>query len=140
RSPVAPAISAGLLPLVLGVTSWWYPPGILLGTTLLAALSVPWKRYCRGDAGNSSDADLIQDWLEQPPLDYRYLIPLIAFVVIAMAMVQLTGLRFILFPPLVVIGFEMFGHPSVCPWAPRPLFLPAACFLTAVGGLAMVYL
>src|SRR5579863_1234594 len=45
RSPVAPAISAGLLPLVLGVTSWWYPPGIMFGTVLLAALSIPWKRY-----------------------------------------------------------------------------------------------
>ncbi len=47
RSPVAPAISAGLLPLVLGVTSWWYPPGIMFGTVLLAALSIPWKRYAR---------------------------------------------------------------------------------------------
>ena len=46
RSPVAPAISAGLLPLVLGVKSWWYPPAILLGTVLLATLSVPWKKYC----------------------------------------------------------------------------------------------
>src|SRR5690242_16585201 len=46
RSPIAPAISAGLLPLVLGVKSWWYPPGILLGTVLLAALSLPWKKYC----------------------------------------------------------------------------------------------
>jgi hypothetical protein len=38
KSPIAPAISAGLLPLVLGVNSWWYPPGVLLGTLLLAAL------------------------------------------------------------------------------------------------------
>jgi hypothetical protein len=51
-------------------------------------------------------------------------------------MVNLTGLRFILFPPLVVIGFEMFGHKEVCPWANRPLMLPLACFLTAAGGLA----
>ena len=43
RSPVAPAISAGLLPLVLGVKSWWYPPAILLGTTLLAACPCPGK-------------------------------------------------------------------------------------------------
>src|SRR5208283_2726601 len=49
HSPVAPAISAGLLPLVLGVTSWWYPPGIMFGTVLLAALSIPWKRYCATD-------------------------------------------------------------------------------------------
>ena len=42
-SPIAPAISAGLLPLVLGVKSWWYPPGILFGTVLLAAASFPWR-------------------------------------------------------------------------------------------------
>jgi hypothetical protein len=29
RSPIAPAISAGLLPLALGVRSLWYPPGIV---------------------------------------------------------------------------------------------------------------
>src|SRR6266446_8987499 len=44
QSPIAPAISAGLLPLTLGVKSWWYPPGVLLGTVLLAGLSIPWKR------------------------------------------------------------------------------------------------
>src|SRR5262245_61440627 len=44
QSPVAPAISAGLLPLVLGVDSWWYPAGIMLGTILLALLSIVWKR------------------------------------------------------------------------------------------------
>jgi len=43
--------------------------------------------------------------------------------------------RFILFPPLVVIGFEMFAHTATCPWAKRPLLLPVACFLAAVGGL-----
>ena len=28
----------------------------------------------------------------------------------------------------------MFIHPDVCPWAKRPLMLPVACFLTALGG------
>src|SRR5437016_4255017 len=50
RSPVAPAISAGLLPLVLGVKSWWYPPAIALGTVSLAALSIPWRKYCAAHA------------------------------------------------------------------------------------------
>jgi HPP family protein len=36
---------------------------------------------------------------------------------------------------LLGIGFEVFGHTAICPWAKRPLFLPAACFLTASGGL-----
>src|SRR5271169_5872282 len=43
RSPIAPAISAGLLPLALGVRSLWYPPGIVFGTILLALLSSIWK-------------------------------------------------------------------------------------------------
>jgi hypothetical protein len=57
------------------------------------------------------------------------------FVAAAVFFVKLTGLRFVLFPPLVVIGFEMFGHTATCPWARRPMLLPAACFLTASGGL-----
>lgn len=40
-----------------------------------------------------------------------------------------------LFPPLVVIGFEMFAHADICPWARQPLRLPLACALTATAGL-----
>src|SRR5258708_1902645 len=53
RSPIAPAISAGLLPLVLGVKSWWYPPAIALGTVILTALSVLWSKL-----------SLTHNWLE----------------------------------------------------------------------------
>ncbi|MDE2090225.1 MAG: HPP family protein, partial [Gammaproteobacteria bacterium] len=45
------------------------------------------------------------------------------------------GERFVLFPPLVVIGYEMFVHPDSCPWAAKPLHLPVACFLAAAAGL-----
>ena len=136
RSPVAPAISAGLLPLVLGVRSWWYPPAIALGTVLLAALSVPWKKFCvaRTAAIPAEGDDLVDDLLEMPPRGYGWLVTLIAFVTVAVFFVKLTGLRFLLFPPLVVIGFEMLGHPAICPWANKPLKLPLACFLTALGG------
>ncbi len=65
---------------------------------------------------------------------WEKLAALLAFVAVAVLAVKLTGWRFILFPPLVVIGFEMFVHPDVCPWAKRPLMLPVACFLTALGG------
>ena len=136
RSPVAPAISAGLLPLVLGVRSWWYPPAIALGTVLLAALSVPWKKFCvaRTAAIPAEGDDLVDDLLEMPPRGYEWLVALMAFVAVAVFFVKLTGLRFLLFPPLVVIGFEMLGHPAICPWANKPLKLPLACFLTALGG------
>jgi hypothetical protein len=144
RSPVAPAISAGLLPLVLGVKSWWYPPAIALGTALLATLSVPWKKYCAArtvaapvesdEAREDLQSDLIDDLIETTPSGYAWLVVLMAFVAVAVFFVKLTGLRFVLFPPLVVIGFEMLGHTAICPWADKPLRLPVACFFTALGG------
>ncbi len=144
RSPVAPAISAGLLPLVLGVTSWWYPPGIMFGTVLLAVLSIPWKRYSASDDGAVAETsgqmaeEIAEDVTHEvaAPVRARWekLAALIAFVAVAVLAVKITGWRFILFPPLVVIGFEMFVHPDICPWAKRPLMLPVACFLTALGG------
>ncbi len=135
RSPVAPAISAGLLPLVLGVKSWRYPPAIALGTVLLATLCVPWKKYCAtrmvAAAPAESDKarenlhnDLLDDLIEMPPSGYGWLVVLMAFVAFAMFFVKLTGLRFVLFPPLVVIGFEMLGHTAICPWADKPMRLP----------------
>ena len=140
RSPVAPAISAGLLPLVLGVTSWWYPPGIMFGTVLLAALSIPWKRYASREepliveSAEELAEDITHEVAAPVPLRWEKIAALIAFVAVGVLAVKLTGWRFILFPPLVVIGFEMFLHPDVCPWAKRPLMLPVACFLTALGG------
>jgi len=144
KSPVAPAISAGLLPLVLGVKSWWYPPGILLGTVLLAALSLPWKKVSAAPIRppEGTTVDVIDDFVQLVPPGYYWLLALLLFVALAVLAVQSTvhrfppqGLRFILFPPLVVIGFEMFGHTATCPWAKRPLLLPVACSLTAAGGL-----
>jgi hypothetical protein len=142
-SPVAPAISAGLLPLVLGVTSWWYPPGIMFGTVLLAMLSMAWKAYAANNGGiietvAQAAEEVAEDITHEVAAPVRArrqkLAALLAFVAVAMMFVKLTGWRFILFPPLVVIGFEMFVHPDVCPWAKRPLMLPVACFLTALGG------
>jgi hypothetical protein len=140
KSPVAPAISAGLLPVVVDIRSWLYGPGIMLGCFLLALLSIPWKRFIATrthppESISGENQDRLDDELELPPAGYAWLVPLIGFVAVATFFVKLTGLRFILFPPLVVIGFEMFGHTAICPWAKRPLWLPLACFLTAAGGL-----
>ena len=48
---------------------------------------------------------------------------------------QLSGLRFLLFPPLIVIAYEMFAHAKACPWAIRPWALPVVCSLTAAVGV-----
>ena len=137
RSPVAPAISAGLLPLVLGVKSWWYPPAIALGTVILAALSVLWRKLSLAQnwLEPTSATETLDEAIEQTPAGSWWLIPLMLFVATAVLFVKLTGLRFLLFPPLVVIGFEMFAHTAICPWAKRPLVLPVACMLTAAVGL-----
>lgn len=137
RSPIAPAISAGLLPLVLGVKSWWYPPAILLGTLILAVLSVLWRELSLAQNWLEplSATDALDEAIEQTPAGSWWLIPLMLFVATAVLLVRVTGLRFLLFPPLVVIGFEMFAHTAICPWASRPLLLPVACLLTAAVGL-----
>lgn len=138
-SPIAPAISAGLLPLVLGVRSWWYPPGIAFGTVLLAGLSFPWRTLMAGRDG---------DVRQRPGSQFAYATPrgwfwgaaYLAFISAAVVFVKLTGLRFILFPPLAAIGFEMFGHIESCAWAGRPFRLPVVCLLTASGGLLFHHL
>jgi len=139
RSPIAPAISAGLLPLSLDIRSWWYPPSILLGTTLLAGISLLY-RMVRTDAEHlpPSARDRQDDLVEEPAERYGWIVPYFAFVGAAVLLVHLTGWRFVLFPPLAVIGFEMFAHPQVCPWANRPLALLLTCLLSALSGWALV--
>ena len=149
KSPIAPAISAGLLPLTLGVKSWWYPPGILLGSGLLAVMSVQWKRLSvPQNEVESVRALVITNENVEHTDRWGWLAALMTFVTLGVFCVELTGhpavqrmfgnsreLRFILFPPLVVIGFEMFGHSASCPWANKPLLLPITCFTAAAGGL-----
>lgn len=136
RSAIAPAISAGVLPLVFGVKSWAYPLAILLDLAVLAGLLAAWRKLGPSrPGGGTAEAD-VDDVLESPPRRSAGLVPLLLFVTVAGWAAQRTGLRFLLFPPLVVMAYEMLGHPDTCPWARRPLSFPVACFLTALGGLA----
>jgi hypothetical protein len=140
RSPIAPAISAGLLPLTLGVKSWLYLPGLLVGLVLLAGLSLVWRRVVPPPVEPPSSDEATDDLLEEPPVDYSWVPFYFVFLLVAIGLVQLTGWRFLLFPPLVVIGFEMFSHASVCPWAQKPLLMPLACALTGAAGVLLVSL
>jgi hypothetical protein len=137
RSSVAPAISAGVLPLVLGVRSWLYPLSILFGLSILAAVLFLWKRSGPGKTlmrGHSGEAEAIEI-LESGPHGKNWLLALFLFTGVVGAIAQVTGLRFILFPPLVVMAYEMFGHPHTCAWAKPPLLFPIACFLAAGVGV-----
>jgi hypothetical protein len=141
RSPVAPAISAGFLPVALGVTSWWYPVSIFAVTGLLALGAVSYQRFLPRHITEPTSAygpEETEDELERVPTRYAWVPVFAGFLLFEYALVKLTGLRLILFPPLAVIAFEMFAHADVCPWAGRPFTLPLACTMTAVAGVAAV--
>lgn len=140
RSPVAPAISAGLLPLALDIRSPWYAPSLLIGLGALAAVSFAWRRFVPQPPDAGSPSDIADDIVEEAPQDYSWIPFFLFFLAAALIAVALTGWRFVLAPPLVVIAFEMFAHAHICPWADRPLLLPIACALTgafAVGIISM---
>ena len=140
RCAVAPAIAAGLLPLVLGVTSWWYPPSIFFGTALLTLVWVPWRRRVLALAARFADLtpSVAPEASCHPPYEVSLrTAALLVFVLLLVACVQLTGARYLLFPPLVVLTYELLRDPAECPWAGAVWRLPSACGVTAAGGLVL---
>jgi hypothetical protein len=137
-SPIGPAASAALFPVVFAEKSWWYSPAVFMGTTVLALICAMWKRspMVRRQQALRTPAAGLERLPELPPVSYYYAyLGLGIFLLLAVWCVKLTGLRFLLFPPLAVLGFEAFSRPRSCAWAARPLMMPLACFLTAGGGL-----
>jgi uncharacterized membrane protein YhaH (DUF805 family) len=135
RSSIIPGMSAGILPLVLGMKSWLYPPSILLALSALSALSILWRRYHeRRVSASEKDVD-VEDVFESPPKSPYWMLVLLAFVAAIAELARIPGLRFLLFPPLVTMAYEMFGHADRSPWTQRPVSLPLCCFLSAGSGL-----
>jgi len=137
RSPITPAISAGLLPLTLGEPSWWYPPSLLAGLSLLAILSQVRRRIVPLPPATSGRAGA-GDVSERAPSDYTWIPFFLLFLIAALTLIVFTGWRLLLFPPLVVIGFEMFARASTCPWAGRPFVVPLVCTSSAASGVILV--
>jgi hypothetical protein len=108
----------------------------MVGTLLLTAMTIVWRPFllARGYRGLPIEEELAARREAEPPRPY-WMVSLFAFVIVGFAAVMLTGHRFVLFPPLVVIAYEMMRHPATCPWATRRLRLPAVCLAAAAGGL-----
>ena len=136
RSPIVPAISAGILPLTLGITSWLYPPAILVGTGGLALLALLRARFlpppptalspvtatpAAGSRHDTADAPL-RAWAPA----------LAVFLVGGAGLVQLLGSRLVLYPPLLVIAYEMLAQRDHCPWRGR-----YGAVLLVTGGAAL---
>lgn len=140
NSPIAPAIPAGMLPIILEEKSWWYPAAILFGTSILVlGLFIYKKTFSELITSQKNDlTNQIDDIVEQPPKQYTWLPFFIIFLLADVFLAKLTGLRFIIFPPLIVIAFEMFAHSDICPWAAKPVSLVIACVLVATVGVSVM--
>ncbi len=139
RSNIAPTIAAGMLPIVLNTKSWSYPVAVLVGLAALVTILLPWRIRCRqkyhatGVAMNNVD-----DIFETRATGNKWALPFFAFLTLMAACAAVSGFRLILFPPLFVIAYEMFAHPTSCPWAGKPVALPVACVLASIGGWSAV--
>jgi len=138
RSPVAPAISAGLLPLTLGETGWWYAPSLVVGCGSLALISVIRRRLYPVSAGTEAAIHVEMPSGGAAGRDMSWVPFFTVFLVVSAACAIATGMRFLLFPPLVVIAYEMFSHSEDCPWAQRPLLVPVICGLTAAATMLII--
>lgn len=138
RSPIVPAVAAGLLPLVIGQTSWWYAPSLLIGTSMLAGISVIRQRlYSLPDSSSESAA---LGMTAHPPSagDFSWVPFFVAFLVASTSIGILTGERFFLLPPMVVVALEIFAHFETNPWVKRPFLIPVVCGLTALSTLIII--
>lgn len=131
RSSLAPALSAAALPVILGIHSWAYPVQIAIGLIGLSAVLAVLRRRQgeQGDQGSEVEAD----GKAEPGWKRSWWI----YLALMVGLVQLTGWRALLLPPLIVISHERFSEPGHCPWLGRAWQLPLACGLAGgVGVLA----
>ena len=146
RSPIAPALSAGMLPLALGVTSWWYPLSILVGTGLLALWSrLPLSIRERVNATAKPRQPMVEpagEWARASATErqhpWRWVLWMVVFLGLGILLVAATGSRLVLYPPLVVMAYDMFATPEECAWINRPVAMVLACLGTASAGLLLV--
>ena len=126
--------------MVLSERSWIYPVAIFVDLISLVGILLLWQRFGpRHEEISEKEAEhsAIVDALEVPPRDRFWLVALLTFVLVLGICAQVGGLRFLLFPPLIVMAYEIFGHSEVPAWMARPAFFPLVCLLTAsVGTLA----
>lgn len=138
KSAIGPAISAGVLPLVLGERSWYYPLAIFADVTTLVVILMLWNQWgpcCIDPPKKVMKHNEAVEAHQAIPLTRFWPVGLMAFVILVGAAAQFTGLRFLLFPPVIVMAYEIVGHPTAPDWVRRPLLFPFVCLLTSTIGL-----
>lgn len=138
RSPIVPAVAAGLLPLIIGHTSWWYAPSLLVGTSLLAGISVIRQRMDPLPVDPSGPTIPETTVPRHSAADFSWVPFFMAFLVISAGVGMFSGERLFLLPPLVVVALEIFAHFETCPWVKRPFLIPIVCALSALSTVIIV--
>jgi hypothetical protein len=131
-----------VLPMVLGERAWGYPVAIFADLISLFAVLLLWQRFGphRTEVSKSeSEHSTIGDAREALAPGRFWVVTLIAFVLVLGAAAQWSGLRFLLFPPLIVMAYEIFGHAEVPHWMARPVRFPVVCLLTSATGTLAVH-
>jgi hypothetical protein len=130
RTTMSPAISACVLPMALDLRHWSYPPAIGLGLVGLTVIQIVWRRWGPATRGPDEREARVAN-----PVRRLWLPILLEFVLVLSVVSQVTGLRFILFPPLIVMTYEVFSHAELPGWITRPALVPLVCTLTGSIGL-----
>jgi hypothetical protein len=140
RSPITPAISASYMPFALGFKSWNYPVSIMAVTGVLAIGCIAYQRIFAERIAKLPTHPLPTTDNKRKSMFERHgwLAAFAGFLLLCCAMGEVSGMRLILFPPLVVIAYEMFRHPQTCPWAPRPYALAVASVISAAAGTVAI--
>lgn len=133
RSSLAPALSAAALPVILGIHSWAYPVQIAIGLIGLNAVLAVLRCRQRGPGDAGVEVEVAAEDAVEPGWQRSWWI----YLAVMVGLVQLTGWRALLLPPLIVISHERFAEPGHCPWLGRAWQLPLACAISGgVGVLA----
>ena len=140
RSPIVPAVAAALLPLIIGLTSWWYAPSLLVGTGTLAAIAVIRHRLLPQADTKPPAAVPGKEVSRRASGEVSWVPFFVAFLVASAGIGVLTGERLFLMPPLVVVALEIFAHFDQCPWVKRPLMIVAASVMAALSTVVIISL
>jgi hypothetical protein len=128
--------------MVLDERSWVYPVAIFTDLIGLIAVLLLWRRFGPQSPETSKSererSTVVDAFKAQAPGRF-WAVTLIAFVLMLGVAAQASGLRFLLFPPLIVMAYEIFGHAGIPNWMERPVLFPLVCLLTATTGTFAVH-
>lgn len=133
RSPIVPALSSGLIPLVLNIPSWTYPLSVFLSCVILAIIVYFRGKHLKIQRHDDQPFRLLAGgW----PRNAYHIIVFLGFIAGIAFIAQISDRPIILFPPLAVLSFEILLHAGQHPWCRFPALLPIIFFLCAAGGFA----